>query len=215
MVLRVLDRAARIPAVDEVVAAIPDIAQDDELASLLAVAGVRTLRGPADDVLHRYQLAAEQTSADIVVRITADCPLLSPRVSGLVLAAFNESSWDYASNTLERTWPRGLDTEVFSRDVLERIDREATTADEREHVTPAIWRHPDRFRLRAVHGTTDLSALRWTVDEVDDLRLVEAIYQALARSSEDFDITEILELLDRRPTIARINEQVTQKDLGH
>jgi len=214
LVLRVLDRAARIPAVDEAVAAIPDIAQDDELASVLAAAGIRTLRGPADDVLHRYQLAAAQTSADIVVRITADCPLLSPRVSGLVLAAFNEGSWDYASNTLERTWPRGLDTEVLSRDVLEQIDREATAADEREHVTPPIWRHPDRFRLRAVRSDTDLSGLRWTVDEADDLRLVEDIYQAVANSSPDFDIPEILELLARRPTIARINERVMQKNLG-
>jgi spore coat polysaccharide biosynthesis protein SpsF len=214
MVLRVVDRAARIPGIEEVVAAIPDIPQDDELASVLLGAGVRTIRGPADDVLHRYKVAAVQTRAEVVVRITADCPLLSPHVSGTVLAAFTEGSWDYASNTLERSWPRGLDTEVLSREVLERIDQMVTDADEREHVTPAVWRHPDLYRIRFVRGEIDLSGLRWTVDEPDDLRLVKHIYQALVALQPDFDLPDILELLARQPELTEMNAGVAQKELG-
>lgn len=214
MVLRVVERAALIPGIEETAAAIPDLPEDDELADVLADARVRVVRGPSADVLHRYVIAAAATSAEVVVRITADCPLLSPSVSGRVVEAFAEGSWDYASNTLDRTWPRGLDTEVVSRDVLEGIDRSAATAAEREHVTAAVWRHPDRFRLRSVRGDTDLSRLRWTVDTQQDLRLVERIYDELAVSRPDFDLPEILALLERQPELARINSGVAQREFG-
>jgi spore coat polysaccharide biosynthesis protein SpsF len=212
MVLWVVERAARIPGVDDTVVAIPDLVEDDELAAVLAAAGRRTIRGPGQDVLRRYALAAAQTDAEVVVRITADCPLLSPEVSGAVLAAFAEGGWDYASNTLERTWPQGLDTEVVARDALDRADREATAPEEREHVTLGIWRHPERYGLRSVRGETDLSGLRWTVDEADDLRLVKRIYEELAPSGPNFEVPEILALLSRHPELAAMNAGVAQRE---
>jgi spore coat polysaccharide biosynthesis protein SpsF len=212
MVLRVAERVSRIPGVDETVIAIPDLGEDDELASVLGSAGLWTIRGPGSDVLRRYSMAAAETQADVVVRITADCPLLSPQVSGLVLAAFEEGGCDYASNTLERTWPRGLDTEVLAREALDRADREVTKPEEREHVTLGIWRRPERFRLKSVRGQEDLSSLRWTVDEADDLRFVERIYDALAGAQPAFDVPDVLALLARQPELAQLNANVAQRE---
>jgi spore coat polysaccharide biosynthesis protein SpsF len=210
MVLRVVERARRIARVDAVVVAIPDLQQDDALARLLEDAAIPLVRGPGDDVLHRYVLAARATDADVVVRITADCPLLSPIVSGQVVAAFLEHRPDYASNTLERSWPRGLDTEVVEHSTLEGLDAEPRSVAEREHVTTAIWQHPERYRLWSVRGGQDLGALRWTVDTEDDFRLAAEIYREMA-DPEGFDVGDILALIERRPELRTWNAHVEQK----
>jgi spore coat polysaccharide biosynthesis protein SpsF len=204
-------RATRIPGVEAVVVATPDGPDDAPLRAALEADGVAVAAGPTDDVLRRYMLAARSAAADVIVRVTADCPLLSPEVSGRVVARFLEGDVDYASNTLERTWPRGLDTEVLSRATLEALDASASERYEREHVTPAAWQHPERFRLGSVRNDVDLSDLRLTVDTDDDLRLVEAILEALGR--DDVELDEVLDLLAHRPDIAAINAGVTQKGL--
>jgi spore coat polysaccharide biosynthesis protein SpsF len=210
MVLQVVERARRIADVDEVLVAIPDLAEDDVLAQTLEHVAIPFVRGPGDDVLHRYTLASAAAAADVVVRITADCPLLSPTVSGRVVDAFLERRPDYASNTLERTWPRGLDTEVVLRSTLEGLDADPRSVAEREHVTAAIWQHPERYRLWSVRGEQDLSALRWTVDTEDDFRLIEEIYRELG-DRDGFDIGDILALLERRPELRTWNAHVEQK----
>jgi spore coat polysaccharide biosynthesis protein SpsF len=207
LVAHVLDRAQRIRGAVEVALAIPDLAEDDPLARAGAALGVRVVRGSSDDVLDRYLAAAEATRADAVVRVTGDCPLLSPAVASDVLEAFPGA--DYASNTLERTFPRGLDTEVISVGALRVAGREATSAAEREHVTPFIWRRPERFALRSVRSAVDRSALRWTVDTPEDLELVRAIHAELGPGW--FDMPEIVALLERRPELAAMNAGVAQK----
>ena len=212
MVLRVIDRARRIAGVDEVRAAIPDLPEDEPLREVLEADGVPVTRGPADDVLHRYVLAGDAARADVIVRITADCPLLSPRVSSQVVEAFAAGAWDYAANTLERTWPRGLDTEVVRADLLRELDRGPRSASEREHVTAAIWRFPERYRLRSVRGAEDHSALRWTVDTERDLDLAQRIYAALGyRADGIFEVEDVLDLLAREPALRRLNADVPQK----
>ncbi len=206
MVLHVLQRAAAIGGIDEVVAAIPTLIDDDELASVIRGAGFRVSRGSPEDVLSRYVLAARAATADVVIRVTADCPLLSPQVSRRVLEEFIEC--DYVSNTLDRTFPRGLDTEVTSTAILELAHREATTKGEREHVTPFIWRDPTRFRLRQVTGIPNRSALRWTVDTPEDMMLAVAVYDDLG---SDFEYGDVLDLLTRRPELAELNRGTAQK----
>lgn len=209
MIDHVLERARLIEGVDEVVLAIPDLPDDDELAGLAGTLDVAVVRGPADDVLARYLVALETVApdGDVVVRLTGDCPLLSPAVSGTVLTGLADA--DYASNTLDRTFPRGLDTEVIRADALRAAHRLASTAAEREHVTPFIWRRPDRFRLVSVRDSEDHSDLRWTVDVAEDLEAVRAIYAELGQASMDH--RAVLDLLRRNPNLGRINAEVTQK----
>lgn len=206
MVLHVLERAASIIGVNEVVAAVPTSPEDDDLASVIAEAGFRISRGSPEDVLSRYVVAARATIADVVLRVTADCPLLSPEVSRRVLEHFVEC--DYASNTLERTFPRGLDTEVTATSILELAHREATTVSEREHVTPYIWRNPARFRLRQVTDLPNRSNLRWTVDTPEDMMLAVAVYDDLG---PDFEYGDVLDLLARRPELTELNRGIDQK----
>ena len=212
MFVRVLERAMRIHGVHAVVAAIPDEPEDDRLAALATATGIEVFRGSSSDVLSRYVGAAHAAQASVVMRITADCPLLSPSVSGRVLEAFGTGSSDYASNTIRRTWPQGLDTEVVRTTALERADRETRDATDREHVTRYVWRHPDRFALRSVeHEGPDLSANRWTVDEPADLQFAQAIYDELWDGNRDFDLQDVLDLLDRRPELTAINRTVRQR----
>ena len=211
MIARVIERADRIHGIGEVVVAIPDLAADDRLANAVTRLDRRVVRGPADDVLARYVLAMERAGAEAIVRITADCPVLSPSISSAVVAAFVSDPVDYASNTLKRTYPRGLDTEVFRAESLRQAADEATTPAEREHVTPFIWRRPERFRLRSVQAGIDRSSMRWTVDTEEDLALIRTIYAELGK--DDFDTDEILALIAMRPDLAAINAGIAQKGI--
>lgn len=208
MVAHVLDRMRGIAGVDMVVAAVPDLPEDDDLAATCERHGALVVRGSSIDVLSRFAKAADATHADVVLRVTADCPLLSPSVSTRVLAEFE--SCDYASNTLRRTYPRGLDTEVFTASALHAANAEATDPIEREHVTPFIYRRPERFRLRHVVNGTDLADRRWTVDTADDMSFAVAVYDSLGA---DFEMTDVLELLERCPEIAALNRDTMQKPL--
>lgn len=209
MIRRVLDRASRIQGIDGIAVATPDLVEDDGLSDLVHGLGHRVVRGPAHDVLERYLLAADAMEADVVVRLTSDCPLLSPSVSSLVVERFQTGTFDYCSNTIERTWPRGLDTEVVDLRALRIAGREASTPSDREHVTPFVWRQPDRFRLESVSTLPDRSDLRWTVDTPNDLELVRRVFAGM--SEDDFDLPEILDLLRREPALLHLNRDVRQK----
>lgn len=211
MIERVVRRCEQIRALNDVVVAIPDSPSDDILADFLKSRHLAVFRGPEHDVLGRYRLAAETLNADVVVRITADCPLLDPDVSQEVIAAFLQAGADYASNTVMRTYPRGLDTEAFSIAALRRAARDATDPADREHVTRHIWRNPGTYRLLHVRARQDRSHLRWTVDTAEDLAFVRAVLTELRSMGSDFRYRDILTLLESRPDLARINAHVVQK----
>jgi spore coat polysaccharide biosynthesis protein SpsF len=208
MVQHVIDRARRAPGIAEVVIATSTLPEEEPLVAALAPLGVQVVRGSPDDVLARYAAAAEASRAEVIVRITSDCPLLSPEVTGRVVTAFQAGGCDYASNCQRRTFPRGLDTEAFSRAALDAAFAEATAQPEREHVTPFIWRRPERFRLRDVTDPVDRSHLRWTVDTPDDLTLAEAFYGELA---VDFEYSDALAAIARHPDWATRNTHIAQK----
>ncbi len=177
---------------------------DDAVARFCSDSGVSCFRGSEADVLDRYYRAALELDADIVVRLTGDCPLLDPAVIDKVIRCFHEGDHDYVSNTLEPSYPDGLDTEVFRRQALERAWREAQLASEREHVTPYIWNHPELFRLANVRHDRDLAGLRWTVDEPEDLQFVRRIYEHFG-AERPFGVAEILALLAEHPELGRVN----------
>lgn len=216
MLSRQLERLRRCREADALVVAIPDDEAQAPLAALVASEpGVQLVRGPEHDVLARYRAAAVAAGAGIVVRVTSDCPLIEPAVVDRCLSTFRaRPDADYVSNVHLRTYPRGLDTEVFGRDLLELAFREATTTAEREHVTPFIYRQPERFKLVEVTHDEDLNSERWTVDTPEDLDFVRRIYGALYDTTPDFVLEDVLAVLAQHPEWREINRGVTQKPVA-
>jgi spore coat polysaccharide biosynthesis protein SpsF (cytidylyltransferase family) len=213
LLARVVARARRIPGVDQVVLATTGLPEDRKLIAIAKEWDLPVYAGSPEDVLDRYYQAARTFSADVIVRVTADCPLLDPEVSGRVVVRFGQGDVDYAGNVNPPTFPDGLDTEVFSRDALERAWSEARLQSEREHVTPYIRNHPDRFRLANVQNDIDLSAHRWTVDEPADLTLIRRIYEHLSgEAGEFFGMADVLALLERQPDLRDINAGIARDE---
>jgi len=209
---RVVNRTQRATTLDEIVIATTTESRDEAIVELCSSRGWAHFRGSEDDVLDRYYQAAKKHHADIVVRITSDCPLIEPEIIDKVVQEFLERQpeVDYASNTWpQRTFPRGLDTEVMRIDVLERAWREDHNPAWREHVTPYIYRNPDRFRLHNVINPVDYSAMRWTVDTPEDLAFVRRIYDYFGH--DRFSWREVLKVLEEHPEWMEINRHVQQK----
>lgn len=208
---RVVERVRQAKQVDEVLVATTDLPADDAIAGECRRHSVKVSRGDQEDVLDRYFRAAQLAKAEVVVRITADCPLIDPEITSKTITAFLESQPDYASNALQRTYPRGLDTEVISCNALSRVWQEARKPYERAHVTPYIYEHPDKFKILPVIGDADFSSHRWTVDTAEDLEFVRAIYNRFGDAP--FQWQHVLGLLDREPALMEINRSVEQKAL--
>ncbi len=203
---RVVERMRACETLDVLVLATTTAAADDPLAALAADLGLLVYRGAVDDVLDRFVHAARMAAADLIVRITADDPFKDPVVTDHAVRLWlQQPDLDYVSNTLEPTYPEGLDIEVVTRAALERAHREARLPSEREHVTPYIWKHPDRFRVHNFKHARDLSHLRWTVDYPADLEFARAVYERLYRPGRVFLMDDILRLLEAEPALAQIN----------
>jgi len=212
MLSRVVSRARRAATLDSVVIATSTLPADQQIVPSCEALGIPCFRGSEDDVLDRYYGAATAHAADVVVRITSDCPLIEPAVIDMVVAAFLRERPDYASNVHERSFPRGLDVEAMSMAALEIAHREARAEYQRAHVTPYLYQNPERFRLISVRGDADYSAYRWTVDTPEDLALVRAIYQRLGADGA-FGWQAVLSLLQHEPELAAINAHIEQKEL--
>jgi len=201
----VFDRIAACRLIDEMILATSTDAPDCELTQLAARKGIAAFAGSADDVLDRFYWAAHSSHTEIIVRVTADDPFKDPEVVDHVIHTFlSRQPLDYCSNTLEPSYPEGLDVEVFSFAALERAWHEAVLTSDREHVTPYIWRHPAHFRLASVKLGHDLSHLRWTIDYEEDLQFTREVYARLYRG-QIFGMEEVLALLEREPALSGIN----------
>jgi len=206
LLAHVVQRAKASGVFDFVVFATTTDPTDDPVVEYCAREAIECFRGDLNDVLERYYQAARTYGAEMVTRLTADCPLLDPAVIKKVVQAFDPDRYDYVSNAIRRTYPDGLDTEVFSIAALTRARNEAKLPSEREHVTPYIHKHPDLFRIGHVTQEHDLSMLRWTVDEPQDLAFVRAVFAELG--GDIFGQEEILALLARKPELQTINEGI-------
>ncbi len=211
--LRVVERVRRCRLVDDLVVAISTRPVDDVLAEKCAAWGAAVYRGDDRDVLSRFWGAAQNAAADVCVRITSDCPLIDPGVSDQVVQAFRDADppVDYASNKIPQSFPRGLDTEVFTIDALRRANAEARQAHERTHVTLYLYEHPERFRLRSVTSDVDRADWRWTLDTAEDYRFLCEVYARMPATGI-FSWLDVLQLLERYPTLRQLNAHVRQKD---
>lgn len=212
MLARVLERLRRSSLINEWLVATTDLPADDAIIAECRRLSVGVSRGDADDVLDRYYRAAQLAKADVVVRITSDCPLIDPAVTDKTITAFLEAHPDFASNCIERTYPRGLDTEVMSFAALAKVWQVAHKRHEREHVTAYFYEHPAEFKMVSVTADADYSSHRWTVDTREDLEFVRAIYARL-KSQPEFSGRDVLVLVEREPQLIELNSSVEQKAL--
>lgn len=202
---RLLDRLRAVNEIDDIIVATTTETTDDVLADWLRVAGHHFYRGSSDDVLDRFVKAASGHDADFIVRITGDDPLKDPSIVSTAIRLIKANSQtDYVSNTIEPTWPEGLDIEVLRTEALIRAHREAKQKSDREHVTSYIWNRPHIFTLKNFHWHRNLSHWRWTVDKPADLELIRRIFNEFA-DKPLVSYTEIVEWLEIHPELQKIN----------
>jgi spore coat polysaccharide biosynthesis protein SpsF len=208
-----IERLRRVTLADQLLIATTLQAADQVIVRLCQQEGVDTFRGSEEDVLNRYYLAAREAKATTVVRVTSDCPLIEPAVIDRAIATLLENSdkFDYVSNGLERTYPRGMDVEAFTFEALERAEREAKEASEREHVTLYMVRHPELFRLASIKAESDNSRYRLTVDTPEDFELIKRLLEALYPHFPNFTLDQLLQLLKENPEWPKINANIKQK----
>jgi spore coat polysaccharide biosynthesis protein SpsF len=211
MLLRVVNRVRAAKTLGQVVIATTIERADDSIAEFCREHRLNCFRGSENDVLDRYYQTAREYRADIIVRITSDCPLIDPEIIDRTVQAFLDERADYASNSLAWGFPRGLDTEVMTFLALEAAWLEAAEDYQRAHVTAFLYENPKQFKILPVTAGKDYSTLRWTVDTPEDLEFVRAVYSRFENGT--FLFRDILELLDREPLLSDINRLIMQKAL--
>lgn len=212
MLFRQIERIRRAAHIDHLVVATSIDPSDDPLAKECAVRGISCGRGSLNDVLDRFIVCAGTYNPEIVIRLTGDCPLADPDLIDQMLKEFEEGAYDYLTNANPPTFPDGLDIEVMRFSCLLEAHREATLPSEREHVTPFLRAHPERYRLGNHASEVDRSGLRWTVDEEQDFAFVQAVYQHLYPGRADFSAADIYQLLEDNPQLMAINSSFERNE---
>lgn len=207
---RVIERARAIRGIDKVVVAIPEGDAHEPVAGLCRNLDTPVTRGSEQDVLKRVVMAAEAQGAEIVMRLTSDCPFLDPGVSAAILAGFRASGAAYASNAMESGYPLGFDTQVAGMKALREADAEATDPYEREHVTPFLWRRPERYPALYLDYRPNLRHWRLVVDTQDDYAMACGVYEAMAPRDPMFGLDTLRALFAARPELLAMNARVKQ-----
>jgi len=210
VIKQVFSRVCMIEGLSGVVVATSTLDKDDILAAYCAGEIIPLFRGSEDDVLDRYVQASRQADADVVMRITADCPFLDPRLSAKVLdLMLANPDCDYADNITPVTYPKGLDTQVVRRTTLERLWEQCDEPEDREHVLAYIRKHPEAFTTMAVNSPVDYSAHRWTLDRAEDYKMLSMLARELKQQGLFGYHEEILRILDEHAEIREINAHLS------
>ncbi len=208
-----VERVRLVPSIDQIVVATTSNNTDDPIEALTGRLGVGCWRGSEDDVLQRVLDAATAFEADVIVELTGDCPLIDPGIVEQVIDTYRRAGVDYVSNVLTRSFPMGMETQVFARSILEDVARRTQDKDDHEHVSLFIYRNPQLYSLQNVAAAAALAKpeLRLTLDTKEDLAVIRAVYEALSPGSPAFSLAEILAFLDANPAIATINAAVEHR----
>ncbi|OGC86116.1 spore coat biosynthesis protein F [Candidatus Adlerbacteria bacterium RIFCSPHIGHO2_02_FULL_54_18] len=211
---RLIDRLRRSKYIDEVVIATTVNVPDDAIVALAEEVGCKVWRGSEDNVLLRVLEAAQSVGADLIVEITGDCPLIDWRHIDRLIALYIEGGYDYMSNILERTFPRGFDVQIFSVKTLAEVNRLTGDPVDQENVSLYIYNHPERYKLGnwAAEGKMRRPELRVTLDTTEDYTLLNAIFEKLLPQNPDFSAEDVVHLLNVEPSLAALNAEVKQKD---
>lgn len=212
----VIDRIQQSKFVDESIVATTILERDNTIENEMKKCGVKCFRGSEEDVLSRYYYAAKESNVDTIIRITSDCPLIDPNVIDEIIEFYLDRKYDLVTNAgsdlTQRTYPRGLDTEVFSIDVLEDAFINGKESYHREHVTPFIYEHSNNIHY--FKNEVDYSKYRWTLDTEEDFKLISEIYNRLYKGSHDFYLPDIIELFEKEPDLLTINAHIEQKKIN-
>lgn len=213
MLEHMIERLNRVPSLDGVVVATTVNATDDPVVELAEKLGVGCFRGSEEDVLARVLGAARAHDIDVIVETTGDCPLIDPALVEICIQGYLDAGVDYVSNVLERTYPIGMDTQVFAADVLADVAARTDDADDHEHVSLYIYRHPEIYSLKNMPAPPELSrpGLALTLDTAEDYALLRAVFEALYPKNPSFGLAEVLDLIDRDPALAALNAHVGRK----
>jgi spore coat polysaccharide biosynthesis protein SpsF len=211
----VIERVKQSKLIDEVIIATTTHERDAVIESEALRCGAKAFRGSEEDVLSRYYYAAKGNNLDVVVRITSDCPLIDPRIIDDIVQFYKNNNYDIvtnAGNDVEnRTYPRGLDVEILSFDILENAYINASEKYQREHVTPYIYEVvQNKFYYK---NQSDYSKYRWTLDTDEDFQLIKEIYKVLYKGVHDFYMDDIISLINEQPSLQLINAHIEQKKL--
>lgn len=212
----VIERLSQSKHIDRIIVATSVSKENDGLAEAVQKWGAPVFRGSESDVLSRYFGAAVAYPADAFIRITADCPLIDPVVTDRVAEVFLSGKWQYVSNgganVAQRTYPRGLDVEIFSFSLLEKTHEQATESYEREHVTPYMYWKQDSVYY--VKNDTKLSQYRWTLDTPEDYCFIKEIFNHFYNGVHDFYMEDIVKYLQENPGLMEINREIEQKKVN-
>jgi len=210
MIELLLTRLSRSNELDEIVVATSEEKQNDHLQAVVESLGFRCTRGSEKDVLSRFYESAKFVGADVIVRITGDCPLVDSTLVDECIKSYKNSNVDYFSNINPATYPDGLDIEVTSFESIERANDETSSKSDREHVTPYI-RNSDSFLKSSIQHTEDLSNLRWSVDEPEDLIVVTNVFEHFSPNIF-FDWKQVLELRRLHPKLFQVNQKIKNNE---
>lgn len=212
LIWHVVERLKLTTRIDDIIIATTENPIDDAIKKWCDDNGVLCYRGSEEDVLHRYYEASLKYPSDIVVRITADDPFKEPCIIDEVIACLENGEYDLVTNNFPPSFPEGLDCEAFTFKVLQEMEMKSKDSFEREHVTQYVYRNPDKYRIGNVTCERQLSYYRWTIDNIEDLNMVNAIYEC--RNGKGILLMdEILNILEKNPEISEINATVKRSDM--
>jgi spore coat polysaccharide biosynthesis protein SpsF len=215
MLQLLIERLRRARRLDQIVVATTDNPMDDVIEQLARRLGAGCFRGSEEDVLDRVLKAAQSVAADVIVEVTGDCPLADPDVVDRLVGVYLANKYDYVANVLKRTYPDGLDVQVFATVLLAEVASLTQDSADREHVSLYIYEHPERYKLHNVES--DLAEKYWdvrlTLDTPEDYELIAAIYDELYPKNPAFTLKDVLHLLDRRPELLAINAEILDKQV--
>lgn len=207
MIWHVINRVKKIKSVQQISLITTKEKDDQVLLQIAENEGIIGFAGSTKDVLDRHYQCALKINADPIIRITSDCPLIDPFIVEDMLQFYLKNDFDYVSNVYPPTYPDGLDTEIFSFNTLKNTAQNAKLNSEREHVTPYITKHPDLFKIYNFKNDKDLSNIRLTVDQKEDLELIRQIY-SMMNSKPNFALNDILNLISKKPELLKINSKI-------